>query len=287
MDSGHTRLAGRSRLLGKVFRVFAPRQGSLLPPSFDDRLPAERLARLIAVLVDEHLDLVRFRAASSEGRNELPCDPQLMVSILLYGYSIGEHSSRMIERKCVDDVCFRWLAAGAVPDYRAIAGFRRRHLAALTQLFVQALMSCQAAGIGQLGRIVLDGTKARANVLAQEVSTLLADAERIDKAEDATCGRNSRGCEVVEQPRRRETGLTEIGAACEGASIGGKATESRRRSVLLVGALSVALVFAGGYAVAAHKTLTLSVDGLADDGVDDEVAGDRRGAGKRLRRRRA
>ena len=259
MDSGHTRLAGRSRLLGKVFRVFAPRQGSLLPPSFDDRLPAERLARLIAVLVDEHLDLVRFRAASSEGRNELPCDPQLMVSILLYGYSIGEHSSRMIERKCVDDVCFRWLAAGAVPDYRAIAGFRRRHLAALTQLFVQALMSCQAAGIGRLGRIVLDGTKARANVLAQEVSTLLADAERIDQAEDATWGRNSRGCEVVEQPRRRETGLTETG---EGASTGGNATAKSKALRGLVGALSVVLAFAGGYFVAVHKTVTLTVDEL-------------------------
>ena len=36
-----------------------------------------------------------------------------MVSILLYGYIIGVRSSRVIERKCVDDVCFRWLAAGA------------------------------------------------------------------------------------------------------------------------------------------------------------------------------
>ena len=215
-----------------------------------------------------------------------------MVSILLYGYIIGVRSSRVIERKCVDDVCFRWLAAGAVPDYRAIARFRRRHLAALGQLFVQALVLCQAAGVVRLGRVALDGTRVRANVLAQEVSALLADAERIDKAEDATWGNNSRGGEVAEQPRRRETGLAEIGeakaaleagagqlaleqaaqrpagggdddsAAGEGAGTGGKATAKSKAQRALVGALLLALMFAGGYAVAVHKTVTLSVDGL-------------------------
>ena len=54
--------------MDKAFRVFAPDQGSLLPPSLDDWLPAEHLARFIAVLVDEHLDLVRIRAAYTEGR---------------------------------------------------------------------------------------------------------------------------------------------------------------------------------------------------------------------------
>ena len=278
--------------MDKAFRVFAPDQGSFLPPSLDDWLPAEHLARLIAVLVDEHLDLVRIRAAYTEGRDAPPCDPRLMVSILLYGYIIGVRSSRVIERKCVDDVCFRWLAAGAAPDYRAIARFRRRHLAALGQLLVQALALCQAAGVVRLGRVALDGTRVRANVLAEEVSALLADAERIDKAEDATWGKNSRGGEVAEQPRRRETGLAEIGeanaaleagggqlaleqaaqrpdgggdddsAAGEGAGTGGKATAKSKAQRALVGALLLALTFAGGYAVAVHKTVTLSVDGL-------------------------
>ena len=143
--------------------AYSPQIRELLPPSLDDWLPAERLARLIAVLVDEHLDLVPIRAAYTEGRGAPPYDPRRMVSILLYGYSIGVRSSRVIERKCVDDVCFRWLAAGAVPDYRAIARFRRRHLAALGQLFVQAWVLCQAAGVVRLGRVVLDGTKVRAN----------------------------------------------------------------------------------------------------------------------------
>jgi uncharacterized protein YabE (DUF348 family)/transposase len=232
-----------------------------LPPSLDDWLPAERLARFIAVLVDEHLDLVRIRAAHTEVRGA-PCDPRLVVRILLYSYIIGVRSSRMIERKCVDDVCFRWLAAGAAPDHRAIARFRRRHLTALAQLFVQALAMCQAAGVVRLGRVTLEETRVRADVLTAEVSALLADAERIDKAEDATWGINSRGDEVAEQPRRRETGPAEIGGGGEGASTGGKATASSKAQRALVGTLLLALMFAGGYAVAVHKTVTLSVDGV-------------------------
>ena len=84
----------------------------LLPPSLDDWLPALHLARFIAELVDEHLDLSRIRAAYTEGRGGPPYDPRLMVRILLYGYSIGVRSSRAIEVKCTDDVAFRWPAAG-------------------------------------------------------------------------------------------------------------------------------------------------------------------------------
>jgi resuscitation-promoting factor RpfB len=262
LDSGQTRiLRGRSRLVDKAFPVVAPDQGSSLPPSLDDWLPAERLARFIAVLVDEHLDLVRIRAAYTKGRDAPTCDPRLMVRILLYSYIIGVRSSRVIERKCVDDVCFRWLAAGAAPDYRAIARFRKRHLAPVRQLFVQTLVLCQAAGVVRLGRVAFDGTSVRANVLTAQVSALLADAERIDKAEDATQSVNRRGDEVAE-PRRRETGLAEVGAASERAGIGGKTTGRSKAQRLLVGALLLALMFAGEYAVAVHKTLTLSVDGI-------------------------
>lgn len=214
----------------KTFRVFDPGQGLLLPPSLDDWLPAEHLARFIAELVDEHLDLSRIRAGYTEGRGGPPYDPRLMVRILLYGYTIGVRSSRAIEVKCTDDVPFRWLAAGAAPDYRAIARFRKRHLSALGHLFVQALVLCQAAGMVSLGRVALDGTKVRANaskrkamsyarmtekekVLAAEVSALLAEAERIDKAEDARLGKNKRGDELPEELRRRETRLAKIGEA--------------------------------------------------------------------------
>jgi uncharacterized protein YabE (DUF348 family)/transposase len=215
-------------------------------PALDHRLPVDHLAGFIAELVDEHMDLVRIRAVHTDGVP--PSDPRLIVRILLYGYIIGVRSSRAIEQKCIDDVSFRWLAAGPPPDYRAIAQFRKRHLSALGHLLVQALALCEAAGIVRLGRVALDGTRTRANLLADQVSALLADAERIDKAEDAALGKNGR--------RNDDT------TAGEGAATGRKATPKRKAQRAQVGALLLALICAGGYAVAVHKTVTLSVDGL-------------------------
>ena len=211
----------------KTFRPFNPDQVLLLPPSLDDWLPAEHLARFVAELVDEHLDLSRIRAAYTEGRGAPPFDPRLMVRLLVYGYTTGVRSSRAIERRCVDDVPFRWLACGAAPDYRSIARFRKRHLSALAQLFLQALKLCQAAGMVSLGRVALDGTKVRANaskrkamsyarltdkekVLAEEVSALMAEAQRIDDAEDAQFGKDRRGDELPAELARRETRLAKL-----------------------------------------------------------------------------
>jgi hypothetical protein len=81
----------------KTFRAFDPGQDLLLPPSLDEWLPAEHMARFVADLVDEHLDLSRIHASYREGRGAPPYDPRLMVRILLYGYTTGVRSSRKLE----------------------------------------------------------------------------------------------------------------------------------------------------------------------------------------------
>jgi len=211
----------------KAFRFFDPDQQFLLPPSLDEWLPADHLARFVAELVAEHLDLSRFLAVFTEPRGGPPYDPRVMLRILLYGYCTGVRSSRRLEAACTDVVAFRWLAAGQAPDYRSIARFRRRHLSALAHVFHDALRLCQAAGMTRLGRVALDGTKLRANasrrkamsyarmsekekILAQEVSDLLAEAEAIDKAEDVKFGKHRRGDDLPDELRRRETRLATI-----------------------------------------------------------------------------
>jgi hypothetical protein len=79
---------------------------------------ADHLARFVAELVDEHLDLSRFLAVFTEGRGALPYEPRVMLRILIYGYCTGARSSRKLEAACTDLVALRWLAAGAAPDYR-------------------------------------------------------------------------------------------------------------------------------------------------------------------------
>lgn len=218
--------------VNKRFKSFDPDAVMLVPPSLDDWLPQEHLARFIAELVDSHLDLSRFYASYAKRKGQPPYDPRLMLRVLLYGYCVGVRSSRELERACIDVVAFRWLSGQQAPDFRSIGRFRKRHLAALGNVFLQALELCRAAGMVSLGRVALDGTKVRANasrrkamsysrltekqrILADEISDLLADADAIDAAEDARFGKDRRGDELPTELRRRESRLARLTAARE------------------------------------------------------------------------
>ena len=220
--------AGRS----KVFRRYDPGQSFLMPPSLDDWLPQDHTARFIADVVDELLDLTAVYDSYVEASGAPPYDPTMMLKLLLYAYSTGVTSSREMERRCHIDVAFRWLAANTAPDYRSIARFRRRHLAALDDLFIQVLVLCSEAGLVKLGRVALDGTKLRASAsrrkamsygrlgprieqLQAEVAAILADAEATDLAEDAEFGEDKRGDEVPPELARRESRLVKLRAAKE------------------------------------------------------------------------
>jgi transposase len=115
----------RPAAVDKRFRAFDPHQVLLLPPSLDDWLPKDHLARFVADLVDKVLDLGQVRADYTGKRGYPPYDPRLMLRLLIYGYTTGVRSSRAIEQRCPDDIAFRFLAADQAPGFRSISRFRR------------------------------------------------------------------------------------------------------------------------------------------------------------------
>jgi transposase len=213
--------------VSKTFRPYSPGQSFLLPPSPLEWLPEGHLARFILELVKE-LDLTRIYAHyERELRGYPPHHPLMMVGLLLYGYCVGVPSSRKIERKTHEDVAFRVIAGGEHPDHTRISEFRRIHLDALAELFVQVLKLCQKAGLVKLGAVALDGTKVKANAskhkamsydrmqrdeqrLRDKVVELLAAAEKVDSAEDAEHGVGRRGDELPEELQRAEGRLKKI-----------------------------------------------------------------------------
>src|SRR5258705_12994012 len=86
----------------------------------------------------------------------------MMTKILLYGYCVGVFSSRRIQKRLVEDVAFRVLAAGNQPDFRTISDFRKLHLKALEELFQQMLRLTLETGTMKLGRVAMDGGKVKA-----------------------------------------------------------------------------------------------------------------------------
>jgi transposase len=155
--------AGASR----TFRDYDHHQSFLLPPSLDDWLPKDHTARFISEAVDEMLGLSSVYASYERSDGAPPYDPKMMLKLLVYAYSVGVTSSREMKRRCQVDVAFRWLCANTASDYRSISRFRRRHLLALDDLFIQVLTLCAEAGLISLGQVALDGTKLRASASSQ------------------------------------------------------------------------------------------------------------------------
>ena len=117
----------------------------------------------VVALVTEELDLSAILASYRGEKGQPPYHPAMMVALLLYAYAVGIYSSRRIAKACVERVDFMAIVALQAPDFRTISEFRRRHLAALSELFVQVLQLCEAAGLVKLGHVALDGTKIKAN----------------------------------------------------------------------------------------------------------------------------
>jgi hypothetical protein len=96
----------------------------------------------------------------------------MMVALLLYAYSQGERSSRVIEKRCVRDVPYRVITGGLRPDHVTIARFRARHEKALGGLFSQVLRLLAAEGMVAVGMLSLDGTKLADNASQKANRTL-------------------------------------------------------------------------------------------------------------------
>lgn len=169
----------------------------LLPPSVDEWLPEDHLARFVVEVIDK-LDLSEL-VRQYAGRGSDAHHPAVLLGLLIYGYAGGVFSSRKIERATYDSVAFRYVAANTHPDHDTIATFRRRFLPQVKSLFVQVLMLAREMKCLKLGSIALDGTKVHANAskhkalswahankieaqLLQEVQTLLALGEKADRA---------------------------------------------------------------------------------------------------------
>jgi len=188
--------------MAKTFREWNVEQAWLLPPSVLDFVPADHLAHFVRDTVREQLDLTQILSGyEQEERGYPPYHPVMMVALLLYAYCQGVYSSRRIARACEERVDFMAVTGMNRPDFRTISDFRKRHLQALGDLFVQVLKLCRGAGLVSLGHVALDGTKIKANAskhkamsygrmneaerrLRQEVRGWFEKAAAADAAED-------------------------------------------------------------------------------------------------------
>ena len=194
----------------------------LMPPSVQDWLPENHLARFVVDIVSQ-LDLWPLVSAYT-GRGSDAYPPGTLLALLFYGYATGIFSSRKLEAATYDSVAFRFITANTHPDHDTIATFRKRFLEQLKPLFAQILLIAHTMGVCKLGKVSLDGTKVKANAskhkalsrghacklekqIHAEVEALLRQAEEADGADLPD------GMSIPDELARREERLDTIAKA--------------------------------------------------------------------------
>jgi len=194
----------------------------LMPPSVQDWLPDNHLARFVVDIVSQ-LDLWPLVSAYA-GRGSDAYPPGMLLALLFYGYATGIFSSRKLETATYDSVAFRFITANTHPDHDTIATFRKRFIEELKPLFAQILMIAHTMGVLKLGKISLDGTKVKANAskhkalswehacklekkIHAEIEALLRQAEEADEKE------LTEGMSIPDELTRREERLETIARA--------------------------------------------------------------------------
>ena len=168
----------------------------------------------------------------------------MLLTVLIWAYAQGERSSRRIERACQQDLAYRVICGGNLPDHTTIARFRAEFAEAVTELFAQVLQLCARLGMVNLATITLDGTKVRGNAsmganrgldwLEHHAAAAVAEHAAADASEDDLFGPGRRGDAVPTdlQPDPTDTDPTDTSGGCgggDGGGGGGALTPARAR----------------------------------------------------------
>src|SRR6516165_6202880 len=197
---------------GKTYRPWNPEHYRHEAHSPAAKLPEGDLVFFLLDTVPK-LDLSRFYAPyEHETRGAPPFDPAMMVCLLLYAYCVGVFSSRKIALACERNLAFIAIVGQDRPDFRTISDFRKLHLEAFKDVFVQVVRLAGEAGLVKLGNVSTDGTKIQGNAsrhkamsygymkkaverLREEIEALVTAAYQQDEADDAALG-SRRGDEL-------------------------------------------------------------------------------------------
>jgi len=205
----------------RPFKAYDPDQSFLFPPSPHDWLPEGHLAWFLSDCV-EQLDLDAYlKHYRPGGKGSLAYQPRMMLKVLIYAYCVGVFSSRKIARQLEENIAFKVLSGGQLPNHRTICRFREEFLELFENTFVQVIQIAQENGLVKMGTLAIDGSKVKANAskhkamsygrmqdeerrLRQEIRALRDRARGEDSEEDTHFGPDFRGDELPKELARRE-----------------------------------------------------------------------------------
>lgn len=124
------------------------RQATLLPDSLEDYVTDDNPVRVVDVFIDE-LDLapMGFAGVEPEATGRPAYHPATLLKIYLYGYLNRIQSSRRLERETQRNIELMWLTGRLMPDFKAIADFRRDNGPAIHAACARFVVLCRQLNV--------------------------------------------------------------------------------------------------------------------------------------------
>ena len=185
------------------FKPYSQNQSQLLPPSLEEFIDKDHIARLLSHAIDA-MD-ISFIENTYSPLGQHAYAPKMLVKTLLYGYTIGVRSSRKLANKCREDIVFMWLTGRQTPDFRTISDFRKVKMREVKKIFEQVLAVCMELDMVRVGKVFVDGTSIRADAnknkmryrkvleerrskIRKQIDEMFEEAAKLDTEEDEIYG---------------------------------------------------------------------------------------------------
>ena len=147
----------------KLYRLWDAEQNCHRAVSPREALPDDDLVFFLSDLIPQ-IDLTPLHNQyARELRGQPPFEVTIMVTLLVYAYSVGLCSSRKFAAACERNLAFRVIVGDDPPDFRTISDFRKIHAAGFRPLFLEVLRLAGELGMVKLGNLSTDGTKMQAH----------------------------------------------------------------------------------------------------------------------------
>ncbi len=166
-----------------AFKIGDRIQSTFLPATIDDYVGAQDPVRVYDAFVDSlHFNQLGIPLIPNPGAERY--DPKKMLKLIIYGYSYGTRSSRLMEKACNHNLSFIWLMAGLKPDHRTIGRFRSDNKDAIKKVLKQCIRMCIDMKLVDGNTLFIDGSKFRANasisstISRQELEKEIANIEK-------------------------------------------------------------------------------------------------------------
>jgi transposase len=187
-----------------VFKPYVMNQVALMPPSYEEKIPADHLVRVVSDAV-EKID-VSSLVAQYKGGGRSSYHPKMLLKVLVYAYAEKIYSSRRIAKALRENLYFMWISGENQPDFRTINDFRDSRIKpVIEEVFNAVLEYLVAEGYVKLENYFLDGTKIEADAnkhkvvwakrrenyhkrVQEQIKELLKHIEQVNEEEEAEYG---------------------------------------------------------------------------------------------------